>query len=58
MAHIRKPNSTISGNARVAVAFRRVSQAIRPAILLFPSPLSLGEAGSRTQRPAREEHQR
>jgi hypothetical protein len=47
MAHDREPNSTTSGNARVAAAFRRVSQAVRLAILLFPAALSAEDVDSR-----------
>jgi hypothetical protein len=51
MAH--GPNSTIFGNTRVAAAFRRVSQAVCLAILLFPAALSAEDVDIRP-RPAQE----
>jgi hypothetical protein len=45
MAH--EPNSTISGNARVAAAFGRVSQAVCLVILLFLAALSAEDVDSR-----------
>jgi hypothetical protein len=47
MAHDQEPNSTSSGNARVAATFRRVSQAVRLAILLFPAALSAEDVDGR-----------
>jgi hypothetical protein len=50
VAHDQEPDSAISGNARIAATFRCASQAVCPAILLFPAALSA--EGNSPLRPA------
>ena len=52
MAHDQEKNSTTSGNARVASAFRRFSQAVCFAVLLFPAALSAEGVDSHAYRLA------
>jgi polysaccharide export outer membrane protein len=52
VAHGQELNSATSGNARVAAAFWRFSQAACLAVLLFPAALSAEDVGSRAYRLA------
>jgi polysaccharide export outer membrane protein len=52
VAYDKELNSRTSGNVRVAAAFRRFSQAVCLAVLLFPAALSAEEIGSRAYRLA------
>lgn len=52
MAHDQEPNSKTSGNARVAAALRRFSQAVWLAVLLYPAALSAEGVDNRVYRLA------
>jgi polysaccharide export outer membrane protein len=52
VAHDQELNSAISGNARVAAAFRRFSQAVCLAVSLFPAALSAEGVDSHAYRLA------
>jgi polysaccharide biosynthesis/export protein len=52
VAHDQNLNSTTSGNASVAAAFRRFSQALCLAVLLLPAALSAGSVDGRAYRLA------